>query len=282
VETASLHSFWLSFVCLLAASVLLVRQMLMRKSSGNVVTQIITICAWLTLTMSIGFNSVVHGRTPFTGGNTLVLIAWLLILVYFGIEYLLRFKRYGAILIPVAAVLLFIAQVANSAGSKSIAPGGAIDPQIAANIITFHVLLIMIANALLLIAMVAAVLYLYRDRSLRKHNTLVLSKRLPSLANLERLSSNLITVALPLYFAAQILGITRAIATDVVAWYFDPRIMLSGVILIIFIVYSLLYYRQRTSGITTAWIAVIGGFFVIALMIIARTLPVGFHIFGVV
>ena len=284
LETASLHSFWLSFVFLLAASVLFARQMLMgEQRMGSMVGKIITGLAWVSLTLSIAFNSMVHHRTPLTGANTLVLIAWLLVLVYFAIEYLFRFKLYGAVLVPISAVLLFIAQVvaAIGGGAANVAPAQ-VSEQVNNTVTTFHVLLIIIGSVLLLIGAVASALYLYRDHGLRTHKTNVLSRRLPALANLERLASRLITVALPVYFAAQILGITRAIVERVPHWYFDLRIMFSGVVLGVFIAYGALYHRQKTSGVTTAWIAVAGGVCVIVLMILARTLPVGFHTFGLI
>ncbi len=280
LETASLHSFWLSFVCLLAASVLFVRQMLVRDRKSLIAPQVIAGCAWIVLTLSIGLNSVMYHRTPLTGGNTLVLIAWLLILVYFMLEFIFKFKLYGSLLIPIAAVLLFVAQIAGARSATAIAPGP-VSAQVNTAVTTFHVLLILLGSVLLLIGAVASALYLYRNRGLKQHKTSVLARRLPPLGNLERLSSGLITVALPIYFAAQILGITRVIATHVELWYFDPRIMLSGIVLMLFIVYTVLYHRQKTSGIATAWIAVAGGIFVVLLMIAARTLPVGFHVFGV-
>ncbi|MCL2332024.1 MAG: cytochrome c biogenesis protein, partial [Actinomycetia bacterium] len=263
LETASLHSFWLSFVFLLAASVLLARQMLARERAGGavgIVTQIITGLAWIALSLSIAFNSAVHHRTPLTGSNTLVLIAWLLVLVYFLIRYAFKFKRYGAILIPLSAILLFIAQVVATlvGGAANVAPAH-VSAEVNNTVVTFHVLLIIIASVLLLIGAVASALYLYRDHGLRTHKTDVLSRRLPALGNLERLASRLVTVALPVYFAAQILGITRAIAERIGYWYFDPRIMVSGVVLGVFIVYGVLYHRQKTSGVVTAWIAVAGG-----------------------
>ncbi|MCL2324787.1 MAG: cytochrome c biogenesis protein CcsA, partial [Actinomycetia bacterium] len=212
LETASLHSFWLSFVFLLAASVLFARQMLAREARvGGAVAQVLAGLAWIALTLSIALNSMVHHRTPLTGANTLVLIAWMGVLVYFAIEYLFRFKLYGSLLIPISAVLLFIAQVVATfgGGAANVAPAH-VSAEVNNTVVTFHVLLIIIASVLLLIGAVASALYLYRDHGLRTHKTDVLSRRLPALGNLERLASRLVTVALPVYFAAQILGITRA------------------------------------------------------------------------
>lgn len=62
----------------------------------------------------------------------------------------------------------------------------------------------------------------------------------------------------------------------------DPRVLVSAIVAATFLAFIVMYYRNRTSGVVTAWVAVVGGLLVIVLMIIARTLPVGFHLFGVI
>jgi hypothetical protein len=84
------------------------------------------------------------------------------------------------------------------------------------------------------------------------------------------------------YTAGLSLGIVRAMQVDVGGWWLDPRIMMSGVVLLTFAVYLVMVYRHDVSSRTSAWVAVTGFAFVVILAIIARTLPVGFHIFGIV
>jgi HemX protein len=277
---AGIITFWTAFVGFLMATVVYCYDILEKKDAAALVPRVLTAVAWLLLTASIGLNSVARHGTPLNGPNQLVLLAWALVLVYFLIEYILKFKKYGAALIPVAAVLMFVAQIMTTKGAGLAPVPTALTAQMNNAEVAFHVLLIIFGNAMLLIGCVASALYLYQDHALRTHSNSALSRALPALANIERLSARIISIALPIYFAGQILGITRAIVVDAHLWFADPRIILSGVILAIFAVYLVLYYRQHTSGITTAWIAVAGGIIVLILMVLARTVPVGFHVFG--
>ncbi len=56
--------------------------------------------------------------------------------------------------------------------------------------------------------------------------------------------------------------------------------MMAGVVLFTFAAYLSVVYRAEVSSRVAAWIAVWGAVFVFILAILARTLPVGFHIFG--
>jgi ABC-type uncharacterized transport system permease subunit len=56
--------------------------------------------------------------------------------------------------------------------------------------------------------------------------------------------------------------------------------MLSGVVWAIYAVYLYLHYARNASGRTVARISLVGAVFVIAVFIVARTVPVGFHIWA--
>ena len=55
---------------------------------------------------------------------------------------------------------------------------------------------------------------------------------------------------------------------------------MSGVVLVTFGVYLWSVYRHGASTRTSSWIAIVGFVLVVILAIIARTVPVGFHVFG--
>lgn len=280
MQAASLILFWISYAGFVGASVVFGYQILRKRQLASL-PQIITLVALIALSASIGLNSAAKGGTPLTGANQLVLAAWALAVLYFVVEYLLKFKQYGGLIIPVVVVLMTIAQIIG--GPRDIAPVPEnLSRQMESIGIGFHVALIVFANMLFLIGAIASACYLYQNRQLKAHATGLLSRRLPSLANLERLASRSITIALPVYFAGQFLGIIRAINVDAAGWWADPRVMLSGVILLVFIVFMVLYLRNKVSGVTTSRIAVVGGILVIVLMVLARTVPAGFHVFGVI
>lgn len=281
MEQAAVVLFWISFVGFVAASVLFAYQMLLRRPVA-VPPQMVTGIVLIVYTASIGLNSIANHGTPMTGGNELILASWALFVLFFVVEYLLKFKQYGGVLVPVGVVLMGIAMITSKA-SGSIAPMPSnISAQMASAGIGFHVALIVFANMLFLIGAIASALYLYQAHQLKTHSTSLLSRRLPSLTNLERLASRSITIALPIYLGGQLLGVIRAINVDAAGWWADPRVMMSGAVFIIFAIYMILMLRNKISGQANAWIAICGGCLVLVLMVIARVLPIGFHVFGVI
>jgi len=144
----------------------------------------------------------------------------------------------------------------------------------------FHVALIVFANAGFAVGAVSAGLYLLQNNMLKRHKTNVFTRRLPSLATLQTIARRSIALAFPAYTVGLALGILRAIDVDVDGWWADPRIMMAGIVWVTFGTYLILLYRHDVSGKTAARVALVGLVLVIALAIIARTLPVGFHVFG--
>lgn len=218
MEMASIWLYWIAFVCLTTASVQFFYQLFSRHSSV-VPPQLFAGLGGLAITASIGLNSSANDGTPLTGANQLVLGAWALVVIYFIVEYFFKFKSYGVALIPSAVTMMAVAQIIAS-GSTSIVPvHETLTAQMQGAEVAFHVALIVFANALLLIGCIASGLYLYQDKALKSHSTSKLSRRLPALANLERLAATMITYGLPIYTAGQSLGILRAIQADVAGWY---------------------------------------------------------------
>jgi len=279
MDKVSLVLFWISFAGLVGSSVLFGYELLQRRA-GTVPAKMVTAVSLIVLTASIGLNSMANKGTPLTGGNELILAAWALLVLFFVIEYVLKFKKYGIALVPVAVILMAVAQLVGRAEGDIAPMPAALGAQMQGLGVGFHVLLIVFANMLFLVGAIASALYLYQDKQLKTHSTSLLSRRLPALANLERLASRSVAIALPVYLAGQVLGVIRAINVDAAGWWSDPRVMMSGAVLIVFVAFSVLTIRNKMSGRTTSWIAVVGGILVIVLMIIARTLPIGFHVFG--
>jgi len=274
------YSFWFAFVGLLVASAIYVLEITRGKPTNIPYGRIVSVTAWIFLTASIGMFSSYHSGTSLSGSNVLVLLAWALVLIYFILGFMFKFTRYGTLFVPAATLLLFAAQV--------LAPGrGDLTPypelvtaQMDSAMIGYHVLLITFGNALLLVGSMAAVLYAYQAKALRSKRPPLWLKSLPSLANIEKLWIRVLTFGLPIYFSGQILGVTRAITVDAQGWFFDVRIVLSGAILIVYSVALFLYYRAKTDSLIIAHISLLGAALIVILMVLARILPVGFHIFG--
>jgi len=273
-------AMWLTMASLAGATVLYAYHFLSKRASYSFYASLLTGVAFLLLTASIGLHSSASQGSRLYGPYSIVLAAWALVLVYFAVEHLVKLKVYGTVLIPAALISLALAQVLG-AGSVGPRPPAEDLALLEGWRVGFHVALVVLANAGFAIGAAASGAYLGLEAQLKKHRTSTLFKRLPSLAQTDLIARRSIAVAFPVYTAGLLLGVLRAVETDVALWWSDPRIVLSGVVWVIYGVYLYLHYRRNVSGRTASRLALVGVVFVIALAIIARTVPVGFHIFAV-
>jgi ABC-type uncharacterized transport system permease subunit len=274
VEQVSVVLFWFAFALYVSATVLYGYQFVLRRQNVGWWARFSTGAGFICHTASIGTGSRLTQGTLLDGPNQLVLAAWALVLLYFVMEHILKIRSYGAFLVPVAVTAMAASQLFGSA--QGLRPG---DP-LYGSFIGFHVLMIIFANAGFIFGAVAASLFLWQDSQLKNHRTNRFTRRLPSLANLQMVARRSIAFAYPIYAAGLSLGMVKAIQADVTGWWLDPRIMMSGVVLVTFAIYLIVLYRHDVSNRFTAQIAITGAAFVIILAVLARTLPVGFHVFG--
>ncbi|MHB1340713.1 MAG: cytochrome C assembly family protein [Coriobacteriia bacterium] len=272
--TAAVIAFWFATLLYAAATVLYSYHFLSKRPAYSWYATFFTGAGFLCHTASIGMRSVAQDGTRLDGPNQLILSAWALVMIYFIVEHLIKFKVYGTLAVPAASVLMIISQLIGGKGSS------VVSPLVENWKIGIHVALIVFANAGFVIGALAALAYIVQERQLKAHKTNMLFKRLPPLANIDLLARRAIAFAFPAYTAGLILGVVRAFETDPPGWWQDPRVMLAGAVWIAFAAYLSLHYTQRASARTTAWIAIVGVVFVLTLSVIARTVPAGFHVFG--
>ena len=141
--------------------------------------------------------------------------------------------------------------------------------------------LIVFANAGFAICAVASAAYLGLESQLKHHRTSTLFRRLPSLGQTDAIARRSVLIALPVYTAGLLLGVLRAIQTDVAGWWADPRVILAAVVWVVFAAYLYLGDVRGSSGRTTAWVALAGAVLVVIVAVMARTVPAGFHVFAV-
>ncbi len=265
--------FWFTIVAYVAATVLYAYFFLSKRAAYSWYATFLTGAGFLCHTASIGMRSVADHGTRLDGPNTLILFAWALVFVYFVMEHLIRIKVYGTLLVPVSAVLMTVSQLI--AGS-----GAATSPLVENWKIGIHVALIVFANAGFFIAAAAAATYIIQEGQLKRHKTNVVFKRLPPLGRIDMLARRAVAFAYPAYTGGLLLGVLRAVETDPPGWWADPRVVLAGLAWLVFGTYLVLHYTQRASARITGWIAIAGASIVAVLAIVARTVPAGFHIFG--
>jgi ABC-type transport system involved in cytochrome c biogenesis permease subunit len=279
VSQASAVLFWFALALYIGATVLYAYQFVLKRPSVGWWARFFTGAGFICQTLSIGANSISTGGTQLNGANQLMLASWALVLLYFVMEHLIKIKIYGTFLIPVAVLFMGAAEIIGGlAGPSQLTSAQQV--QLASWRVAFHVALIVFANAGFAFGAVSAALYLWQEGQLKKHRSSKVTRRLPSLATLQTVTRRSISFAFPVYTAGLLLGIIRAIEESVSSWFFDPRIMMAGVVWLTFGFYLALVYRRDASTRTTSWVAVMGFVLVVILAIIARTVQGGFHVFG--
>ncbi len=277
---AQVITFWLSIALYSGATVLYAYHFLSKARSYSFYATLLTGAGFLCNTASIGLRSAITHGTVLTGANTLVLAAWAIVLVYFVVEHLIHLKVYGTVLVPLALALLLLAQLMGAGrAAASLPPVEA--ALLESWLVGVHVALIVFANAGFFIGAAASVTYLALEAQLKGHRTATLFRRLPSLAHTDLIARRAISWAFPAYTAGLVLGVLRAIQTDLVGWWADPRVMLSGLVWIVYGVYLYLHYGRDVSGRNAAYVSIAGLVLVIALSVTARVVPIGFHVFAV-
>jgi ABC-type transport system involved in cytochrome c biogenesis permease subunit len=279
VSQASVVLFWFSLALYIAATVLYAYQFVLKRSRVGWWARFCTGAGFICQTLSIGAHSIATNGTQLTGPNQLMLASWALVLLYFIMEHIIKIKIYGTFLIPVAVLFMGASQIMGG----FMAPAELTEVQamqLDSWRITFHVALIVFANAGFAFGAVSSGLYLFQEGKLKSHTSNIVTRRLPSLSTLQLISRRAIGFSFPVYTAGLLLGILRAVELGVEVWWFDLRIMLSGFVWLAFGIYLLLVYRQNVSSRTSSWVALGGFVLVVIVAIVARTVPVGFHIFG--
>lgn len=279
MEQVSVILGWFALGLYIVATVLYAYQFLLRRPVTAWWARFCVGAGWICQTVSIGLHSVVTHGTQMTGGNSLVLVSWVLVLVYFIVEHVIKIRIYGTFLIPLAVILLIIAQLMNLGGPVGLTAAQV--KQLGSWRVGIHVGLIFLANVGFLVNAASSAFYLIQDAQLKRRRTTPIFRKLPSLAQTQKIARRAVVYAFPAYTAGIVLGIIRAIETDVSGWWQDPRIMLSGIVWLIYGTYLVLVYRREISARTASWISLAGFAVVLVIGILARTVPVGFHVFGI-
>lgn len=279
MEQASVVLGWFALALYIVATVLYSYQFLLRRPVTAWWARFATGAGFICQTASIGLHSTVTDGTQMTGGNSLVLASWVLVLIYFVVEHLIKVRVYGTFLVPLALVLLGVAHlmgVGGEAAELTVDQIGQLDSWR----VGIHVGLIFAANAGFLVSAASSAFYLVQDRQLKRRRTTPIFRKLGSLAQTQKVARRAIVFAYPAYTVGLTLGVIRAIEKDVGGWWADPRTMLAGVVWFIYGIYLLLVYRRGISGRAASWVSLAGFVLVVLVGIMARTLPTGFHIFG--
>ena len=224
--------------------------LLLRLAGLALAGRLATLLAVGLHTVAIGVHCARTHQTPFTTpAETLSASAWAIALAYLALELLLRPKptALGAVALPAAFLCLFAGAFLHSAQPAALTPA---TPLLNSRLISLHVLALLFAFGLLVLAFGCAALYLTQHRMLkRKRLGGGLFGKLPPLASLDHLAFALVAFAFPLLTVGLAAGIIVALTGGLAGhWAADPMVLTSVVTWLVYAVYLALHTLAQWRG----------------------------------
>jgi ABC-type uncharacterized transport system permease subunit len=169
--------------------------------------------------------------------GSMSLFGWLLALTYLGLEFYHRQRAVGAFVLPFILVFFLAARVAP-ADRLSAAPAHGV-------IFALHVTLSILAYAAFALSCVLSVIFIGEERVLRTRKLGMVVWRLPPLELLERMSHSSVLVGIFSIAAGTALGFIWVDRLTGQYWYYDPKYVITLVVLFL---YALYFQLARTAA----------------------------------
>jgi ABC-type uncharacterized transport system permease subunit len=180
-----------------------------------------------------------HRALPVGSHETLSVLALLLAVAFLLLAARYRTVAFGIFLLPIAVLLTLVP--AFHAGRETLAY-----PLAGPAWIFLHVALLLAAYAALLISLLASVLYLIQERSLKSKQTGPSRFRLPPLETIDQIALRSLLLGLPCMTAGLLIGSVVALETTGPAFFADPKVLLS---LAMWAAYCLMIFIRQHSGL---------------------------------
>jgi ABC-type transport system involved in cytochrome c biogenesis permease subunit len=172
--------------------------------------------------------------------ETTALCALLIALVFLAVYWRYEYESLAVFVFPLVFLLTLIGALANR-------PGNWPNPQLRDALLKVHVVLVLIGYAALLFTAAASLLYLVRERQLKRKETSGggMFNRLPPLGVLDSLMSRSLSVGFVFITAAVVAGSVWASIEVGARWVRDPRI---GISLATWALYLVIVFLRATAG----------------------------------
>src|ERR1017187_4190161 len=121
-----------------------------------------------------------------------------------------------------------------------------------------HVPLVIAAYLLLLAAAVAGLLFIFQERRIKRHSSIAVTSRLPSLDAMEQFIYRMILASFPLLTLGMLLGGHWALRTRGRFWGWDPTETFSFVTWMIYAIYLGLRWGRGWRGRRSTYLALTG------------------------
>lgn len=194
----------------------------------------------LAHTIWLGLRSMETGHGPYTTSFEIgMFFSWLIVLVYFLIEWKYKIKDLGAFVLPLA----FLAVLFSAFMSKDVAFVQESQPFW----MTLHRTLSVIGYAAFTIAFAAAIMYLIQENQVKSKKLGIMYFRMPSLEVLDKLNDKVITIGFPLFTLGFLTGPLWKAKMDmpVLAW----DITKTWPLVIVWVIYGVIFFGRMFTGI---------------------------------
>jgi len=215
-------------------------------------------------TLYLALETLSRGQFPIaSAGGSLVVVSWALVTVFLFFMWRHPVKVLGALVAPLAAVLL--------CGALILPRQGQLSPHLQSLWLGFHIIAALLGNATFTLAFLGGLLYLLQERQIKSKKFGFFYRRLPSLDTLDALNSYCLTLGFPLFTLGMVTGSLYAQHTLGTFWRWDPKETMT---LIAWLLYAALLHERLVKGWRgrRAALMAIGGFVVLVVAFVGANL----------
>ena len=262
---------WAGLIFLYGVDAVLAFRAFCTRSNLNLIRLLIGLTFALH-TVTLVFHYWSTGQAPlFRLSDSLLTLAWVLMLNFIIADYYLEIRTYAAFLLPVVFAFLLYAV---SLPEFSVAGHGLF----ASYELAIHITFALMGNSAFALASIASIMYLIQEKQLRNKVFSMLYRRLPSLEELDRISHPLVIVGFPLFSLAILIGLARARAL----WLdptLDGKVVWTILTWAVYAAYLISRSWPGWRGRKSAWTALAGFMTVLWNMFIVNILLTRNHLF---
>ena len=256
----SVAALGFTVACYLVGAVLLGANLFLRRTGLLRAGRAAAILGVTLHAVAIGLRCAERHSAPFTTpAESLSLLAWIVALVYLGVEVLWKLSASGPFALGLSFLLVLLGAAWQGDGRHDLAPSHATDALLSQNAISLHIIATLAAIAAFALAFCCAALYLIAHRILKSKHGLVWMKRLPPLLTVETAAFTLVAVGFPLLTLGILSGIVRAVGGDLATgWQTDPKTLLAYAVWLVYGVYLWARLGARWPATRTSYVLLIG------------------------
>lgn len=189
----TLIAFNIALISYLVASLEYFIYLVYRKQFVSTLAAITVGVGWLFHSLVIGLRSMETGHGPYTTSfEVAIFFSWMMVLVYFLVNWKYKIKDLGSFVIPVAFLTLLYATFLSKEA--------VVFPESQFQILlTLHRTLSILGSVAFAMAFAAGLMYLIQEKQVKSKKLGIMYFRMPSLEILDNLNYKVIVVGFPLF-----------------------------------------------------------------------------------